>query len=509
MKTSTTRHWLRGTGLLLLGLTVMGCGYRPTRFADRPPVTDAQDDHGIARPTARTFIKELHQADVYVRRELVGGLDPRRSPAALDVNSLDEVPRSSWFRPPADSHHPLADYPRDGPPKPPFTITGEAPTSGMEDALVIVDARGLPYELQPDVPGHPGMRSGAAAIASRLFHALGYRTAEVHIIRSHEGERVAATRWPLGVDLGPTPINDTRSDDSNDQLPHLQRRSLRALTMMTGWLGLKRLRSRNLRDVYLGQPGLGHVQHVVAGLDGALGVDDYLDERQWVEDPDREDSNFFLRVFSLGLSPKPPAVQPDKLDPAVGMMNERVLKDHYDPSPPFEPRDHLLPGDAYWAAKRIAAVDRTAIAAAIQAAKLEPLAENWLFQVLMLRRDKVIAKGFNQTTPCEVITIEPPVDKRGARLVLANLAVEKGVHSAAAIEYQISYLASDGEPVAKSRRKLSPGPIVTVPLPAGLSAHDYLVVRVVAQLGTDERPPAFEVHLKSQADTFRLLGVRH
>ncbi len=498
-----------GIGLMLLGLACAGCGYRPARFADRPPATDAHDDEPIDRPRALPFIKELYQADVYVRRELVGGLDPRRSPMALDVNSLDEVAKSSWYCPPRDAHHPVADYSRDGPPRPPFTVSDEASTSGMDDAQVIVDARGLSFELQADVPGHPGMRTGAAAIASRLFHALGYRTAEVHIIRSPEGQRLAATRWPIGYDLGPTLINATRGDDPNDQLPHMRRRTLRALPVFTGWLAMKRLRPRNLRDVYRGQSGRGHVQHLVVGLDGALGVDDFLDQRKWMEDPDREDSNFFLRAFSLGLSPKPPAVQPEKADPSVGMMNEIVLDDHSDPSPPFEPLDYQRPGDAYWAAKRIAAIDRAAIAEAIQSAKLEPLAENWLFQILMLRRDRVIAEGFSQTTPCEVVTIEPARGQRPARLVLANLAVQEGVQSAAAIQYWVDYFADDGDVIGSTRSLVSSGAILEVPLPKELAKEDYLVVRIGALRGSATPPRAFEAHLKPTGETFRLLGVRH
>ena len=85
MKTAhPARRAALGIGLMLLGLACTSCGYRPTRFADQAPVTDAQDDSPIARPRPQTFIKELYQADVYVRRELVGGLDLRRSPMALD-----------------------------------------------------------------------------------------------------------------------------------------------------------------------------------------------------------------------------------------------------------------------------------------------------------------------------------------------------------------------------------------------------------------------------------------
>src|SRR5690606_6028726 len=117
----------------------------------------------------------------------------------------------SWYEP-RDPGDPLADYERDGPPRAPFALTGEPPSSGLEDAEVITDARGLTYELVAELPGREGMRSGAMVIASRLLHAVGYRTAEVYVIRAHTGKRVAAMRWPPGIDLGPTPRADTRLD---------------------------------------------------------------------------------------------------------------------------------------------------------------------------------------------------------------------------------------------------------------------------------------------------------
>jgi len=82
------------------------------------------------------------------------------------------------------------------------------------------------------------MQTGAAAVASRLMHALGYRVAEAHITATEDGRRVLATRWPGGIDLGPTPIRDTRPDDPNDRVPHLERRTLRAMKLVAAWLAL-------------------------------------------------------------------------------------------------------------------------------------------------------------------------------------------------------------------------------------------------------------------------------
>src|SRR5690606_5424869 len=80
--------------VLLLLLCALGCGYRPPRFADRPPVGEVHDDRPISVPEPRRILRDLFVADVYVRRELVKSLDPRRSRWALDISSMDEVPRS-------------------------------------------------------------------------------------------------------------------------------------------------------------------------------------------------------------------------------------------------------------------------------------------------------------------------------------------------------------------------------------------------------------------------------
>src|SRR5205814_2218112 len=145
----------------------------------------------------------------------------------------------------------------------------------------------------------------------------------------------------LGIDLGATPIDARRDDDPNDLVDHRDRRTLRVLQLVTAWLDMKRMLPRVLRDAYLGEPGKGHVEHYLVGLDGSMGVDDWREAVRWMRDADREDSNFFLRLFSFGLSPKPAAYPPDTPWPSVGLFDETVAVDAYAPSPPFEPIDRL------------------------------------------------------------------------------------------------------------------------------------------------------------------------
>ena len=88
-----------------------------------------------------------------------------------------------------------------------------------------------------------------------------------------EHYRVRATRWPVGLDLGPTPVAGVRPEDPNDCVPHAERRTLRALGLALYWLGLKRLPPFALRDVYVGEPGKGHLLHYVVAMDDAFGAE--------------------------------------------------------------------------------------------------------------------------------------------------------------------------------------------------------------------------------------------
>jgi hypothetical protein len=501
---------MRRVGAILL--LAVACGPHPARFADRGPVKEAHDDQPIGLPRRRAFIEDLYQADVYVRRELVNGFDPRRNPDALDANSHDQVAASSWHRGDAPEMDLLGGYAADGPPVPPFAARDDAPGTDTPDAELVYDGRGLRYELQYDVPGREGMRTTAALAASRLVHALGYRTPEAHLVEFDDGRRAVATRWPPGdgVDLGPTPIVSLREDDPNDRLEHLDRRTLRALFHVTAWLDMHRLRPRNLRDVYLGVAGFGHVEHFLVGLDGALGVDNYLEAVKWAENPDREDSNFFLRVFSLGLSPKPPGLLPTTEFASVGLMTDLLLPDEWDMSPPFEPTDRLVAGDAYWIAKRISLVDAATIDAALAAGKLEAGPAKELRARIRQRQRAVVAHGYEQTTPCDVWRVVRRMKKRGARIEVLDRALLQGIAPVSQRSYRVRYLDDAGDELAADRGVAATGVVTAVPLPDALWETDYAVVEVLALRGGEEMPRPLQVHLRlTPGGRLRLVGVRH
>jgi hypothetical protein len=532
----TPRHHL--ALLVLLAATPAACGYRPARFADAPAVAEVADDAPIPVPERLDPMKELHAVEAYVHRPLALALDPARPPTAGDVNAMDEVPRSSWFDPRGEGRDR-----EDGPPILPLVVITAEPESG-QGGLAVIDARRIRYEIARGPAERPEIRSAGAAITSRLLNAVGWRAPEVHVVTiaradlqtstaeasaaadtfmqnapvlggatgGRAGEaplsavhrtRVRALRWPIGIDVGPTPVTGTRDGDPNDRVPHTERRTLRALKLALFWVGSTRLDRNALRDAYLGMPGKGYLMHWIVGLDDALGVNAIYDEPNARLGGEGRylDANALTALVTLGLKLRhPPPLQTRW--PALGDFDERASPESFGPSPPFEPIDRILPADAYWAAKRIAAVPGDVVARAVVAAKMSDAGSAArAIEVLLARRASILASGLRQVTPAEV------EGTTASHLVLRDEAIGRGVEPATKTEYAIEYLDSDGVEAAPPRRIAPHGASIDVPLPA--PGPDYLVVRALAVRRGRPAPRACEVHLVRDHGGARVVGVRH
>jgi hypothetical protein len=510
---------------LLLGLTVamspVACSYRPARFAADPAVTAVSDTAPIPVPRKLDPLKEVYYTDAYVRRPIVLAMDPETPIESGDVNSLDEVPRSSWFDPP--------DTRPDGPPVAPLTPLGEAESG--QPGLAVSDARGLRYELRRDTKERPELVSASAAVASRLLGAIGYRTPEVHVVTvavadlkevndkparlavtalfrdgsapTGERYRVRATRWPVGIDLGPTPVAGVRPEDPNDHVPHAERRTLRSLGLALYWMGLRRLPPFALRDVYVGDAGKGHLEHYVVAMDDAFGADavgreaearlggagKYLDE------------NALTALLTLGLRRRrAPPVQTRWL--ALGEFQDVDPPETFTTSPPYEPADRLRPADAYWMGKRLAAVPAATINAALTAAHFsDPSARARAAEVMETRRARAIAWAFAQVTPADVERVEP------ARLMLRDQANSRKLRGLSSESYAVTFLDDHGNVVAPPIVVKVPDAAVSIPLPPGVP--DYLVVRATAIHESGKAPRAVEVHVLKEVSGIRVVGVVH
>ena len=512
---------IRTALLLALAISPFACSYRPARFAADAPVVAVNDTAPIPVPRKLDPVKEVYYTDAYVRRPIVLAMDPETPVEAGDVNALDEVPRSSWFNPP--------DARPDGPPVLPLTPLGTAESG--QPGLAVTDARGLRYELRRDSRERPELVSASAAVASRLLGALGYRTPEVHVVTVapndikegndkpaqeavsdllREGSpptgdryRVRATRWPVGIDVGPTPNAGVRPEDPNDRVPHGERRTLRALGLALYWMGLRRLPPFALRDVYVGDPGKGHLLHYIVAMDDAFGADAVGREAEARLGGEGKylDENALTALLTLGLRRRiAPPVQTRWL--ALGEFQDVDAPETFTTSPPYEPADRLRPADAYWMGKRLAAVPAETIPAALTAGHFSDVsARARAAEVMEARRARAIAWGFAQVTSAEVERVET------GRLMLRDQANSRKIRGLAAERYAVTFLDDHGATVAPAIVVPVPDAAVSIPLPPGVP--DYLVVRATALREGGKAPRAVEVHVFKEPSGIRVLGVVH
>jgi hypothetical protein len=530
----------------LAGALCAGCDYRPARFADAPPVTEVADDEPIAMPRPVEVNDVVEFSDLFVGRPLVEAMRTRRRPPPGDINALDDVPRSRWFSPldVEDGSFEMA-YAEGGPPVPPYRVLLERAPSG-NGGIPVIDGLGRRFELRRDPPDRQEVRTAAAAISARIVRALGYLVPEVYVTDASEGDfaiapgeqhplsilsgteptepdivrkqlvnsltewlesappngkgafRFSATRWPPGADMGRTAVAGTRADDPNDRVPHEHRRTLRALKLVGAWLGMTRFTPHDLRDVYAGTPGAGHLLHHVVGMDKSLGTEAIIGKR-----PEQKDEMFLLAT--LGFAPDPNIPPTQRKYVAIGAIGEEIDPGQYGPALPFPPMENTDGADAFWIAKRIAAVSEELILYAVRAGKVSNgTARKLLFELILARQRRVVEWGYAQATACDV----EAVDERG--IVVVDRAVAAGFTKGKGTEYVVSYFDSNGDPSHPGAVLGPEGARFAVPLPRSAVPKDgYVVVRLRSEIGGKPAPRSLEMHVIRDAKGTRVIGVRH
>jgi len=509
-------HRVSTTATLFLVVTA-GCFYVPARFSAAPPVTTVRDDFPIPVPGQSTVPDELRYSQAYVEYAVVDAFDPRRISESEDVNALDEVPASSWFAGgvPTDS-----DYVRNGPPRLPLAEVAserKLPTG----VRVFDDADGKRWEVVADEPGRSGMRAASGAITSRLVSLLGYYAAESYPVRLG-GARLLAVRYPAArgalagkeaLDVGPTTALGTRIDDPNDVVDHTHRRSLRALGLVGAWLGLDEMRPQLLRDVYVGAPDVGFVQHQVVGLQDAL-VAGRLVGILHDTDADRPARNPWLALATLGFLPKEGAEGSATLTTSLGLFPEFVDPGAYDFAVPYPPALEAQPPDLYWIGKRIAAIPHSSIVAAISAGDIGPKTSAYLDRALLARRDSVARYAMSLVTPLEVTRLvaarASSSPEKSFGIDCQDLAVRQGFEAAANTTYYVDVLDDAGASLRETQTATPRGPALHVDLPAALlDEWGYLIVRIRAVRDGRAAPRSLELHVSGHGAAPVLRGVRH
>jgi hypothetical protein len=397
---------------LILAATVIGLstttgGQTPKFFDDDPlmRVEDTQDASGVMPKEVNLVYDEA--------LNLFGSPgDPNMDRRAMSINTIDEVPDSSWFTNRIGSRPMTVEEVAKGP----DTSTGPAPgkwtlASGKSDGITpgftILDSAGTRWFIKFDPPKWREMASGAEATVTKLFHALGYNVPENYvssltrdmlvlsersrITAADGGERqltsrdvdrllrmaaqeedgsyrVTASRALEGKPVGPFLYAGTRSDDPNDIIPHEHRRELRAVRVFAAWTNHVDSKAINSLDMLVKDKDRTIVRHHLIDFGSTMGsasikAREYDEGHHYIYDPGHTAKG----AFSLGLY-VPSFHRIDYPDfPSVGYFSA----EGFDP-PKWKPRVpnpaflRARPDDTFWAARRVMAFTDDMIRAAVK-----------------------------------------------------------------------------------------------------------------------------------------------
>src|SRR5262249_51279527 len=234
---------------------------------------------------------------------------------ARNINTIDEVPDSSWFTNRIGSTtvtvEDLVRGPNRGaPPDPSRWVVFREKTSGAHPGFTARDANGEIWLLEFDPRYFSEGATGAVEVATKIFWALGYYQVESflttfdpkrvefdpnatlrrpsgartkftrddlnavleQVARNADGSyRVVAGRLIPGKILGGFLYDGTRPDDPNDFVPHEHRRELRALRVFGAWTNLTDLKASYTLDTLVTENGRTIVRHYLQDVGSTFG----------------------------------------------------------------------------------------------------------------------------------------------------------------------------------------------------------------------------------------------
>ena len=460
------RLWGTTTGLVLaVAVTVVHADER--KFYGDDPVR--YDDDRLDTPRGPAPI-EL--SDLYDRlRHTFGQPGSPEWGEAENVNTLDQVPDSTWFTNRHGAHRMTLDEltrgpNRDGGPDPRtiWTIVG-GKVGGLTPGFEIVDAQGVRYVIKLDPAGLPELSSAAEVIATKLFYAVGYNVPENYIVDVHpetlaidpeaslqdefgqtrrltdhrlrrmlarmprldDGRiRVTASKYLEGEPIGPFRYHGTRSDDPNDIVPHENRRELRGLRLFAAWLNHDDVRAQNTLDTWVENGDRHYVTHHLIDFGSTFGsgtVDlqvPNLGFHYWLDmDLVRRNARgfgFHTPKYRTVTWPNFPAYASVGRFEADAFEPEEWKPDY--PNPAFV---RMTDRDAFWAAAIIASFTPMELRAIVGTGEFsDPAQQAYFYETLRTRQQKTAKYYVNRINPIDAFRVDRD------RLTFANLSERYG-----------------------------------------------------------------------------------
>ena len=538
------------------------------RFKNQPPVWQVNDRKDVPKkPANRGYARTLYQMDGYVFQRLFRQLDVPDPVRALNVNSMDEVPDSTWFTNRIGVREVSLEEMRRGPnrdagpePHKPWTITGTK-VGGKSIGFLMKDAKGTKYLLKFDHELHPEMETGADIVVQKILYAAGYNAPEdtvVHfrradllvakdavkkdtfgnktpmsvkdledglarVYKSADGVyRALTSKYLPGIPIGGYPRGGVRADDPNDLIPHEKRRELRGQVSIFAWLNHTDLQEDNTLDVWEADPddpNKHYVKHYLIDFGKALGVMAFLNRRPAVGYAHLFDmSAAFKSIFALGFWKKPWEGQSSPLLRGVGVLDYK----RYDPgqwksnSPywPFKDADRF---DAFWGAKILIRFTRPQLRVAVEEAKYsDPRATQYIVDALVARQRKTARYWFERVNPLDAFSLTA---SRGAyQLCFDDLMIKYKLKNVQArTRYHVRGFDYDGAPtqLKATVRPSELGRACVDGIASGPTHDGYVIVRIATDRGRrlgrgQPRHGVVLVHMAQDSRTraLRVIGLR-
>ncbi len=546
---------------LLAILALAGCGgATPHRFPVRDPLWIDDDQSAFApRPADQYNAFAADAADNTVFRPLGELFRYEEAREAIDVNSLDEVPSSSWFenrvgRTPM-SIEAVAEGACGGSPvpEPPWTI--HQLKSAGETPGFVLDAGGHRYLFKTDIRV-PELTTAADAIATRIFHAIGYATPCNHVVfYTPDFFRIAsdATRddddhTPLteadvrevlasalvasdgrlrgslsqyidGAPLGGWRFEGRRDDDPNDVVPHQHRRELRAMEVAAAWVNHIDARAGSNFDAWVSTDGThGYVRHYVLDVGDSFGlVFDGSDElmRRFGHSYYFDAEQIVVDLFSLGLVDRPYREHDgERVHPVFTYYDtEHFTPDEWHSGYPLPAFERRTEHDAAWMARILSQISADHLRAMVATGMFsDPSVAGDLVRILRGRQRLILERYLTRLSP---LAFPEVVAERGRSwLCLRDLAIEAGIRSQPTREYRITASVDwpdGGDPIELEHGRADGRVCAVLPEIERASARSprYLVVDVVAGTPERETTGAASVHLyQTGPSRYRIVGLR-
>jgi hypothetical protein len=391
----------------------------------------------------------------------------RRDVRGLNVNTVDEVPDSSWFA----NRIGRKDMTVPDVVKGPDTldkvslegwIVSGGKSTGLQPGFRMSDPSGQIYQIEVDPPSNPELASGAEIIGTAFYHAIGYHVVDVYLAeldraalvisdkatirdplngrrrrlkkydldnvfeqaaRLPNGRyRVLVSRFAPGKPLGNFRYYGTRPDDPNDIVPHEHRRELRGARVFGAWLNHDDSRGINSLDMLETADGRGWIKHYLFDFGSILGSSTIAAQvHRAGNEYIFEERPGWLTLITFGLYTRPwMHINYPDVPSSVGRLESEAFDPlKWKPEYPNSAFVNMRADDAFWAARIVARFTDDMIHGIVEKAQYsDPKATEYITKVLIARRDKVTAAWLNQVCP-----VVDPVLAADGGLTFTNAAV--------------------------------------------------------------------------------------